>query len=67
MRTIHKRFDHGRIRDFVPLLVEKAARRDLENAARPVRGGAHFASPAVSEISGRGLSPLPVPSGQQKH
>ncbi|WP_072804286.1 three-helix bundle dimerization domain-containing protein [Rhodococcoides yunnanense] len=35
VRTIHKRFDECRIRDFVPLLVEKAARRDLANHPIP--------------------------------
>jgi hypothetical protein len=32
VRTIHKRFANGRIRDFVPLLVEKAARRHLNDS-----------------------------------
>ena len=27
--TIHQRFADGKVRDFVPLLVEKAARRDI--------------------------------------
>ncbi|MBP1159880.1 hypothetical protein ABIC28_005432 [Rhodococcus sp. PvR044] len=29
VRTIHQRFADGKVRDFVPLLVEKAARRDI--------------------------------------
>ncbi|MFC9838502.1 three-helix bundle dimerization domain-containing protein [Rhodococcus sp. NPDC127530] len=66
VRTIHKRFDNGRIRDFVPLLVEKAARRDLENHPRAAPGVAApgvIASDAsvLGEIGGRGLSPLPAP------
>ncbi|MFZ2173363.1 MAG: hypothetical protein WAW17_04895 [Rhodococcus sp. (in: high G+C Gram-positive bacteria)] len=35
VRTIHKRFATGRIRDFVPLLVEKAARRDIADQWQP--------------------------------
>ena|GEM_PF-6195702 len=30
VRLVHKRFEAARIRDFVPLLVEKAARRDID-------------------------------------
>ncbi|REE74790.1 hypothetical protein C8E05_4236 [Rhodococcus wratislaviensis] len=33
VRTVHKRLAKGRIRDFVPLLVEKAARRELSDRA----------------------------------
>ncbi|MGW6378663.1 three-helix bundle dimerization domain-containing protein [Rhodococcus sp. NPDC055112] len=29
VRTIHQRFANGKVRDFVPLLVEKAARRQI--------------------------------------
>ncbi|MDF3312516.1 MULTISPECIES: three-helix bundle dimerization domain-containing protein [Rhodococcus] len=29
VRTVHKRLAESRVRDFIPLLVEKAARRDL--------------------------------------
>ncbi len=32
VRMIHARFKRGRIRAFVPLLVEKAARRDITDA-----------------------------------
>ena len=67
VRTIHKRFDHGRIRDFVPLLVEKAARRDLDNPSRTVHGGTPLGAPALGEISGKGPSPLSVSSGEQTH
>ena len=35
VRTVHKRFADCRIRDFVPLLVEKAARRDLADSTVP--------------------------------
>lgn len=34
VRTVHKRLAESRVRDFIPLLVEKAARRDL--AAREI-------------------------------
>jgi hypothetical protein len=33
VRTVHKRLAECRIRDFVPLLVEKAARRELSDRA----------------------------------
>jgi hypothetical protein len=33
VRTIHRRFADGKVRDFVPLLVEKAARRDIAGRA----------------------------------
>jgi hypothetical protein len=36
VRTVHKRLAECRIRDFVPLLVEKAARRDLAERTVPV-------------------------------
>ncbi|MDT2004864.1 hypothetical protein FXW78_09315 [Rhodococcus opacus] len=36
VRTAHKRLAECRIRDFVPLLVEKAARRDLAERTAPV-------------------------------
>ncbi|BAH51870.1 three-helix bundle dimerization domain-containing protein [Rhodococcus opacus] len=29
VRTVHKRLAESRVRDFIPLLVERAARRDL--------------------------------------
>ncbi|MDT2007579.1 hypothetical protein FXW78_29760 [Rhodococcus opacus] len=32
VRTIHRRFANGRIRDFVPLLVEKAACRHITDS-----------------------------------
>ena len=32
VRMIHARFKRGRIRAFVPILVEKAARRDITDA-----------------------------------
>ncbi|WP_089247210.1 three-helix bundle dimerization domain-containing protein [Rhodococcoides kyotonense] len=35
VRLVYKRFDDCRIRDFVPLLVEKASRLDLEKSASP--------------------------------
>ncbi|MFC0449466.1 three-helix bundle dimerization domain-containing protein [Rhodococcus jostii] len=35
VRTVHKRLAECRIRDFVPLLVEKAARRDLADRTAP--------------------------------
>ena len=38
VRTVHKRFADCRIRDFVPLLVEKAARRDLADSTVPAAG-----------------------------
>jgi hypothetical protein len=42
VRTVHKRLAESRIRDFVPLLVEKAARRDLDRAPT---------SPAAGDIA----------------
>ncbi|MDH6290590.1 hypothetical protein M2275_005515 [Rhodococcus opacus] len=40
VRTVHKRLAECRIRDFVPLLVEKAARRELaDRAAAEATGG----------------------------
>ncbi|CAG7588611.1 hypothetical protein E143388_03106 [Rhodococcus opacus] len=39
VRTVHKRFADCRIRDFVPLLVEKAARRDLADSTLPAADG----------------------------
>ncbi|MFD9661059.1 three-helix bundle dimerization domain-containing protein [Rhodococcus sp. NPDC059968] len=33
VRTVHKRLAECRIRDFVPLLVEKTARRELSDRA----------------------------------
>ena len=38
VRTVHKRFAECRIRDFVPLLVEKAARRELADSTVPAAG-----------------------------
>ncbi|WP_257016004.1 three-helix bundle dimerization domain-containing protein [Rhodococcus sp. ACS1] len=61
VRIIHKRFDNGRIRDFVPLLVEKAARRDLENHPRAATGVTTPDATVLGETGGRGLSPLPAP------
>lgn len=36
VRMIHARFKRGRIRAFVPLLVEKAARSDIARAASEI-------------------------------
>ncbi|MFD6893242.1 three-helix bundle dimerization domain-containing protein [Rhodococcus sp. NPDC060086] len=36
VRTVHKRFVNGKIRDFVPLLVEKAARRYITESVSPM-------------------------------
>lgn len=38
VRTVHKRLAECRIRDFVPLLVEKAARRELADSTVPAAG-----------------------------
>jgi hypothetical protein len=35
VRDIHKRFVDGKVRDFVPLLVEKAARRHVGESLTP--------------------------------
>ncbi|RZL77885.1 MAG: hypothetical protein EOP32_23585 [Rhodococcus sp. (in: high G+C Gram-positive bacteria)] len=35
VRNMHKRFVNGRVRDFVPLLVEKAARRHITGSVSP--------------------------------
>ncbi|MEE2034991.1 three-helix bundle dimerization domain-containing protein [Rhodococcus chondri] len=35
VRIIHQRFVHGKVRDFVPLLVEKAARRQITESDSP--------------------------------
>jgi len=40
VRTVHKRLAESRVRDFIPLLVEKAARRDL--AARETAESGDF-------------------------
>ena len=61
VRINHKRFDNGRIRDFVPLLVEKAARRDLENHPTAATGVTTPDATVLGETGGRGLSPLPAP------
>lgn len=36
VRTVHSRFVSGRIRNFVPLLVEKAARRHITESVSPM-------------------------------
>jgi hypothetical protein len=58
VRGIHQRFDGGRIRDFVPLLVEKAARRILTDPAAVVSVVSVTAPPEKEIDSGRG--PVPV-------
>jgi hypothetical protein len=36
IQRAHARFDHSRIRDFVPLLVERHAREELAGLGKPV-------------------------------
>ncbi|MBC2641162.1 MULTISPECIES: three-helix bundle dimerization domain-containing protein [unclassified Rhodococcus (in: high G+C Gram-positive bacteria)] len=39
VRTIHKRLAESAVRDYIPLLVERAAVRDLAARATPNRSG----------------------------
>ncbi|ABG98726.1 hypothetical protein RHA1_ro06960 [Rhodococcus jostii RHA1] len=70
---IHKRFDNGRVRAYVPLLVEKAARRDLdnrpalENSPAALHVAARSDTPVLAPLNGKGPCPLASPSHEPEH
>ncbi|MDF3312741.1 hypothetical protein P3H15_48270 [Rhodococcus sp. T2V] len=45
----------------MPLLVEKATRRDVDNDPAPAPAGTASDAAVRGEIGGSGLSPLPTP------
>lgn len=59
VRRIHARFADSRIRDFVPLLVEKAARRELETGP-PVVMAPTVVAP-TSDPPPRSMTSVPGP------
>ncbi|AQA21725.1 hypothetical protein BTZ20_4198 [Rhodococcus sp. MTM3W5.2] len=61
--TIHQRFADGKVRDFVPLLVEKAARRDIAGwATTPPAAPTALSRPAAQA----GETDAPATLGQRR-
>lgn len=54
VRGIHGRFANGKIRDYVPLLVEKAARRAISDQVRDTAGRQPVAIEAPTEVPSLG-------------
>lgn len=59
VRRIHRRFDDSRIRDFIPLLVENAARQEL--AALPANAPDTVTPAAATPAE---MIPTPTPAGR---
>ncbi|GAB4587029.1 three-helix bundle dimerization domain-containing protein [Nocardia sp. IFM 10818] len=61
VRGIHREFDGHRVREFIPLLVERIAERHLSRRVSYCSSLVHYDAPSLGELSVRPVALSPSP------